>query len=94
MLSIHRTWSLWRCGVGMWVQRTQDDTEILTWVTEWRMVVLTEMKKRSRGRKENLAWGVVRWSQEVMLGRALGVWVWSSVVLSWRCNMYIVPRAL
>lgn len=36
MLSIHRTQSLWRCGVGIWVQRTQEDTEILTWVTEMK----------------------------------------------------------
>lgn len=59
--------------MGIWVQRTQEDTEILTWETEWRIVVLTEMKKKSRGRKENLTWGVVRWSQEVTLGRPLGV---------------------
>lgn len=60
--------------MGMWVQGTQDDTEILTWVTEWRMV-LTGMKKRSRGRKENVARGVVRWSLEVMLG---SLWVYGT----------------
>lgn len=45
----------------------------LPWVTEWRMVVLTEIKRRSRGENEGLVWDVLRLSQSVVYSGPLGI---------------------